>query len=640
MNKKNTLSTLWFLVTIAVAVAVAAFVYGSTGLDRCYWSNIDSDFCYSVAALRSLDGLPSGFVEHSSAGVGLPLVQFLGWSYTLASKVGLLSEASFRGLVSHPDPLLHLRQFVIAGWLFSSIIYLMVVSTVFWFARLMTKSNVISFFASLMVAVSWSNLQFLLRIREESLSACMGVLSLYLMFRAIRAPRLSAFGLYLAASGTALAFSLFAKRVAMPYLVFVPMVSLLVSETPLDRTQAGPRSVVLKYALMANLLLFPPLVLLLRYWPEFIASFNLWLVPYLAVEILGFILMIALYVLLISCARLYKNYGRGQMLALLRRGSGDAMVHLLLLMVGFELAIYASFVYPRVNAYSLFLLAVLIAGAVLAVVAGRRGQSGIAAMLRASPMRRLITANNGIVALAAIAWGALWQLARVSPEAFGAHIEVAVSRVLFEIVHPQSSFLFVSSADHASLLAYFGSVAAEWWGHFRGSRWPELLIVALTLFELSLARNATAARVVVFLTLAGMGLLFFSALRHLFPFYVIYEELLTILAVSICFSFLVGLLRNRTGNVGATLRVAIVFALAVTFVAFSFVRRTAELRAMEPRGVTAAGCSSPPGGDTCLCDHFYAGTKYGGTGLKGIIEQQYGTDCMQAVEVRASQGLP
>ena len=148
-----------------------------------------------------------------------------------------------------------------------------------------------------------------------------------------------------------------------------------------------------------------------------------------------------------------------------------------------------------------------------------------------------------------------------------------------------------------------------------------------------------AARKIVFLTLTGMGLLFVAALRHLFPFYVIYADLLTVLVVSLCISHLIGLLQVRVSISVATLRVAIVFSLAITLAAISVARRTAELRGME-LGVVSAGCNSPPSGDTCLCDYFYAGTKYGGTGLKGIIEQQYGLDCMQAVEARASQGLP
>lgn len=639
MKKGNASGAPWFFAAIAVATCAAVLVYASTGLDRCYLSNTDSDLCYSVAGLRFIDGLPSGFVEHSSSGVGLPLVQFMGWSYMLASKTDVLSAASYQGLASHPDPLLHLRQFVVAGWLSGVVIYLSIVATVFWFARFITGSNPISFLASIIAAVSWSNLQFLLRIREDAFSACMGLLSLYLMFRAVRATRLSMYGYYLVGSGMALAVSLFAKRNAMPYIAFLPLVLLLSSETVFDRFRAGPRILVLKYAFVANLFLLAPLVLLLRYWPEFIASFSFSIVPYVAVEILGFMLLLALWVFLISCVRLYRRYGRGHIRELLKCGAYDATAYTLLLMVGFELAVYASFVHPSLNVYTIFLGTVVIVGVVLVVVARWQGQSSVAAALRASA-KRLVTLNVGMMLLVAIVWGVLWQLARVSPEAFGAHLEVAVSRVIFELVHPQSSSSLISIGDYSSPLFYLGTVFTEWWGHYRVSRWPELLIVFLTLFELSLARNVRAARVVVFLTLAGMGLLFFSAMRSLLPFYVIYEDLLIIMAVSVCFSHLVVSLRHRLGGVRATLRVTIVFTLAVTLGIFSVVRRTAELRGMYPGTVSVSGCSSPPDDYTCLCDYFYAGTKYGGTGLKGIIEQQYGVECMQAVEARAVQGLP
>ncbi len=640
MKQEKTLNALWFLAAIAVAIGVATFVYAATGLDRCYWSNIDSDFCYSVAGLRFLDGIPSGFVEHTSSGAGLPLVQLMGWTYALASKTGVLSTASFQSLASHPDPLLHLRQFVVAGWLSGAVIFLLIVATVFWFAHLLTGSNLISFFASIIATVSWSNVQFLLRIREEALSACMGLLSLYLVFRAVRSTRLSVYGYTLVGSGMALAFSLFAKRNSLPYLAFLPLIFLLTADTAWDRARPGTRILVLKYAAIANLFLGAPLVLLMRYWPEFIASLTLSLVPYLVIEILGFVLLLFLYVLLVFCVRSFQSYGRGRMFALLKHGAYDATTYALLFMAGCELAVYASFVHPQVNAYSLFLLVTLVSGTALTAVAGRRRQFGLSKLIRKLELHRWVSGSTGLVILLAISWGALWHLARVSPEAFGAHIEVAVSRVLFEIVHPQSSILFLSIGDNSSPLLYLTSVFAEWWGHYQGSRWPELLIVVLTLFEISLSRNATAFRTVVFLAIVGMGMLFFSALRQLFPFYVIYEDLLTILAVSLCFSHLVSILRNRVDGVRATLRATIVLGLAVTLLAFSLVGRTVELRGMQPGDMDVAGCSAPPLGDTCLCDYYYAGTKYGGTGLKEIIEEQYGSNCMQAVEARAVQGIP
>jgi hypothetical protein len=283
---------------------------------------------------------------------------------------------------------------------------------------------------------------------------------------------------------------------------------------------------------------------------------------------------------------------------------------------------------------------VLIGVAVLAGAFGRRGQDGLAALMRQLLVNNRIFSTNRYLILAAIAWGLLWQVARLSPELFASHIEVAVSRVLFELVHPQSSISLLSASGHSSSLEYFRSVGAEWWGYYRGARWPELLIVALTLYELFLARNTAGATRVVLLMIAGMVMVLFSALRHLFSFYVIYEDVLIVLAVSLCFGYMVTDLRGRVSGPVATLRVTLMFGLAVALLSFSVVRRTSELRGMQYGDVVDTGCSTMPSGDTCLCDYFFAGTKYGGTGLKGIVEEQYGADCMQAVEARAAQGIP
>ena len=639
MNKEKTLRYSWLFTALVIAIGIAAFVYASTDLNRCFWSNIDSDFCYSVAGLRYMEGLRSGFIEHSSSGVGMPIVQLLTWTYTLASKTGMLSTGSFQGLAVHSDPLLYLRQFVIVGWLSGVVVFLLIVAIVFYFVRFLTRSNPISFLAAIIVAVSWSNLQFLLRIREEAFSASMGLLSLYLTFRAVRSSRLSVSGYSLVFSGVALAFALFAKRNALPYLAFLPLVFVLVPENSWDRVQDSTRNMWMKHAFVANLFLLGPLVLLVRYWPEFIASFTIILVPYVAVEILGFILLLVLWLLLIFCTRLHSFFGRGQMRLLMKRGVIDAAMFALLVTLGFEIAVYASFIHPILNVYSLFLATLLTVGLVWTLVVRQRRQKGTSVALDLFSTPGLIPRNDVILIIAAIVWIVLWQLARFSPEAFGPNIEVAVSRVIFELLHPQSSVSALSMGDYSSPLMYIVGVFAELWSHYRIVRWHELLIVILTLFELFLSRKTSAIRTILFLVLAATGLMFFSALRHLFPFYVIYGDILFILAVSLCFSQLVIILRGRMGGEGSKLRVSIVFSLAITMLVFSVLERTKELRSME-FGVDVVGCSSPPSGDTCLCDEFYAGTKYGGTGLKGILERQYGDECNQAVKSRAADGIP
>ena len=404
MSKEKTLRYSWLFTALVIAIGIAAFVYASTDLNRCFWSNIDSDFCYSVAGLRYMEGLRSGFIEHSSSGVGMPIVQLLTWTYTLASKTGMLSTGSFQGLAVHSDPLLYLRQFVIVGWLSGVVVFLLIVAIVFYFVRFLTWSNPISFLAAIIVAVSWSNLQFLLRIREEAFSASMGLLSLYLTFRAVRSSRLSVSGYSLVFSGVALAFALFAKRNALPYLAFLPLVFVLVPENSWDRVQDSTRNMWMKHAFVANLFLLGPLVLLVRYWPEFIASFTIILVPYVAVEILGFILLLVLWLLLISCTRLHSFFGRGQMRLLMKRGVVDAAMYALLVTLGFEIAVYASFIHPILNVYSLFLATLLTVGLVWTLVVRQRRQKGTSVALDLFSTPGLIPRNDVILIIAAIVW--------------------------------------------------------------------------------------------------------------------------------------------------------------------------------------------------------------------------------------------
>ena len=98
MKKTYIVNAIWFVLVLALATVFILYFYSSTVLDRCYWNNIDSDFCYSVASLRFLDNYPTGFVEHTAAGEGLPVVQMLSWFYLIIAKMGLLNEPTFASL--------------------------------------------------------------------------------------------------------------------------------------------------------------------------------------------------------------------------------------------------------------------------------------------------------------------------------------------------------------------------------------------------------------------------------------------------------------------------------------------------------------------------------------------------------------
>jgi hypothetical protein len=77
---------------------------------------------------------------------------------------------------------------------------------------------------------------------------------------------------------------------------------------------------------------------------------------------------------------------------------------------------------------------------------------------------------------------------------------------------------------------------------------------------------------------------------------------------------------------------------ALILILVTSVRRAQETFVMQSQA-TSYGCVSPPSGDTCMCDPYYAGSRFGGTGIKDVIERQYGLECMQAVEMRAEKGI-
>ena len=638
MKKIYITNLVWFLAAFTLASLFALHFFSSTGLDRCYWNNIDSDFCYSVAALRFLDNYPTGFVEHTAAGEGLPVVQLLGWFYMIMSKIGLLSESTFTSLTSHQDPLIHLQQFVVSGWLFGSTIYLLIVTTVFWFTRLLTRSNIISFFASLVAAISWSNIQFLLRIRSEAFSACLGLIALYLMFKSVKSKTLRSFAFYTILSSVSLAFALFAKRNAMPYLFFLPSVFLLIPYTSLERSNNGSRDLLVRCAIIGNLVFLPPLFPLLLYWPEFVGSFSPILMIVLVGEVLGFVLLVAIFVFVIFVLRTYARRSRRHNHDTLGRCVSDTLIYLLLLCIGFEMAVYISFVHPTFNRYTLFLTIIIVASSLFAVFLATRGKNVINAAL--NPLRSQILSARTIILtiVATILWAYCWYFASRGAALLSTNIEISVSRSLFEILHPQSSISLLSYGDNVSVSDYLLSIYRAWFSHYRNIRWPELIVVLIAVLQLVRTGHATGIKMITFLILVGMGLLLFSALRLLYPFYIIYEDIVTIVAVAISFGCIIDIVKDRFEN-NLSMNISVIsLVAAVILISASSARRIQETSVMLSQ-VMSSGCSLPPSGDTCMCDPYYAGSRFGGTGLKDVIESQYGFECMQAVEIRAAEGV-
>lgn len=639
MKKIYIINSVWFLVTFTLASLFVLYFFSSTGLDRCYWNNIDSDFCYSVAALRFLDNYPTGFVEHTAAGEGLPVVQLLGWFYMIMSKIGLLSESTFTSLTIHQDPLIHLQQFVVSGWLFGSITYLLIVTIVFWFTRLLTRSNTISFFAGLVASISWSNIQFLLRIRSEAFSACLGLIALYLMFKSVKSKTIRLFAFYTILSSVSLALALFAKRNAMPYLVFLPSVFLLIPYTSLERSNNESSNLLLRCAIIGNLVLLPPLLPLLLYWPEFVGSFSPILMIVLMGEVLGFVFLVAILVFVIFMLRTYIGRSKLQYPDTLRRCGSNTLIYLLLLCIGFEMAIYMSFVHPMFNRYTLFLTIIIVTSSLSAVFLTVRGKNTITIVLNILKSYNWNVRTVGLTVGLTVVWAYCWYAASISIAPLSTSIEISVSRSLFEILHPQSSMSFLSYGDNIFISDYLSSVYGAWFSHYRNMRWPELIIVLIAVLQLVRTGNVTGIKTITFLTLVGMGLLSFSALRLLYPFYIIYEEVVTIIAVAISFSCIIDMVKDRFENNIPISISAICLIAAIALISVSSARRIQET-SVNLSKVTSYGCNLPPSGDTCMCDPYYAGSRFGGTGFKDVIESQYGFECMQAVEVRAAEGVP
>ena len=146
-------------------------------------------------------------------------------------------------------------------------------------------------------------------------------------------------------------------------------------------------------------------------------------------------------------------------------------------------------------------------------------------------------------------------------------------------------------------------------------RWPELLVILLAISQAVRANHIMDIKQIIFLALVGMSLLFFSALRLLYPFYIIYEDIATIMAVSIAFAYLINVSGDSLKNkISPNLSTIFSFA-ALMLILVTGVRRAQETFVMQAQ-FTSYGCVSPPSGDTCMCDPYYAGSRFGGTGLK------------------------
>ena len=379
MNKEGAINSYWTIAVLVSAIAVVVFVSSASGFFDCYWRNADPDIWYSAAALRFLDGMGTAFVEHP----GLFLIQLLGWFYTVAAKAGIVSEASWHSFAAGPDPLLRLGEYIIAGWLFSSLIYVLIVFAVFQFARFLTGSNVLGFVAAALAMFASSNTYFLARVRPEALSALFGIASLFFMFKAIHALRFRLFAVYCVVSGTLLFCSVLTKLNALPLLVFLPLVSLLKLDTPMDRLSSRSTKIALMHAFAINLLIAPLTIELVKSWipitvKEATLSKIFYCVVVLAVFVIGYV-------------RLWLREEKHSR-TLLKRALLQAGVCLLLFSIGYQLTAGLSLIHPEPKAYIVVLSMICLAAGILTALAVRWARADSPAPRRNLPVNASLSA--------------------------------------------------------------------------------------------------------------------------------------------------------------------------------------------------------------------------------------------------------
>ncbi len=325
------LSTLRSLLVVGLlAVASAAFLYNAPQLTECFWRAEDCDFCYATTALRWLDGLRIGYIDHP----GYSVAQVMGWFFLAAESLGFIEEASFAALAADPDPLFRIKAYVFAGWALGFCVYLFVSLLVTVFIRRLSGVAAAGLAAGLLAASSASLLLFAINIRPEGLSLAFGLLSILLAAVASRTDRWWVFCAALEASGAALGVALLAKTQVLPLLALVPGALLLERDLAIDRATRAERRRAGSIVALASLGMLLPSASLLRPWEPFRTK-GFWT--------LGLALTVVLSTVCIPVLRrLFYRQPAGP-----RRLAADGLLLTGLWILGLQLAIPAAFIHPR-----------------------------------------------------------------------------------------------------------------------------------------------------------------------------------------------------------------------------------------------------------------------------------------------------
>ena len=517
---------------IALTAGVLGLVYSTPGLADCFWRFYDSDLWYSVATLRWLDGLTIDLYEDP----GYSHIQIMGWLYFLAMKVGVLNEITYQDLVSDPDPLLSIREHVLVGWSLSATLLILTAGLMFRFAKMITSSNMAGFVASSLVLCSWSTVQFLWKIKAEPLSALCGLGSMFFMFKALRSTRLVGFVVGFVISGMLLYLALLSKLNAYVLLPFLPVVCLLELECPLDRlSRKELRSVVWKVFFMCiSLLPFTGLVM------------KIYLQEMVSLELFGISIyshtFFLFFLLLVSFLRARMRNGGARQSGMVGYSLLQMVTCILLFMIAFQLVVALSFLHPSPNIYVGALVVCCIAAGLFMVSTSPRIAMALRWLKNHSDSKHITYAVLITPILIGVLWFSTealgWMYPRMHYYAAATQPGADISRSVFHMLNlDHSTQVYVAhDATKVGVVVYLWQALQNVINHFMRYRWAELIGIASACFLLR-RRFPRETLIAVFLMLVGIGSSLVSAVRGLVDFYVIYEDLFSILSVATCLGF-------------------------------------------------------------------------------------------------------
>ncbi len=537
--KKVRPSLLAWLAGIALLLFISfAAAYSAPNLRECFCRNIDPDFFLSIAALRWLDNLPTFMIIDP----GYTHIQLLGWFYFGATKIGVLEAASFANLAESADPLIQLTQYVRVGWRFNAFLISLIAFTMFAFAKHLTGSNIVAFGAAVLVIASRSSVTFLTSFRPEPVSALLGIASLLFAFKALHATTLRAFTIWGILSSILLMGGVLAKLNVYPMLLVVPTASLLKLDTPMDELTAQESRSALGRSVLMNAWLAPFSLLLMK---DYLASFSSARISII------FVTLLLAYLFGVALVRVRLQNKLIRLGSSVQRAVYQAALCVTGFIFGFQITFGLSLIHPKPNLFVLAIFLASLTGSILtalvtidtrAIRAWRRG-------LRSAKLYWLIVGIVLIMATLLVSYSDVFANLpqRIRAQVSGAQPLGDLSYAIYLAANLDHGMQFVGAGLDIEPLEIAATVLGIVSRYYLRLRLPELILISLTMVVLLAIGDHRKIPTLGFIILTGVGLHLVSTIRSLQPlgYYVIYDDLYTVLAVAMCIRMIADALRNR-----------------------------------------------------------------------------------------------